>query len=66
MCDFCEHDKKYRISKGWQLSDGVLFNTLKNSHCLVADDADRGYYDSLKINFCPLCGRKLSEEAENE
>lgn len=53
-CKYCSGDvdtRNYLISSG---SEGVYIDGNNN---LTADDEFE--FEELKINFCPVCGRKL-------
>lgn len=56
MCDFCRNKKKIIDGKG----NLVLFGSENN---MIFDNSDgKEVAGSVKINFCPICGRKLVEE----
>lgn len=47
--------------------NGILIDVENDEHYLVFDNSSGEYTKgAVKIAFCPLCGRKLSEETENE
>ena len=55
MCDFCRNKKKIIDGKG----NLVLFGAENN---MIFDNSDGKEVGAVKINFCPICGRKLVEE----
>ena len=53
MCDFCRNKKKIIDGKG----NLVLFGAENN---MIFDNSDgKEVAGAVKINFCPMCGRKL-------
>lgn len=64
MCDFCENIKEYDSNKDFHLADGVAYDTKTNRHYIVCNDSWEDYCEELEVEFCPLCGRKLSEGTE--
>lgn len=55
MCDFCRNKKKIIDGKG----NLVLFGAENN---MIFDNSDgKEVAGAVKINFCPICGRKLVE-----
>ena len=55
-CDFCRNKKKIIDGKG----NLVLFGAENN---MIFDNSDgKEVAGAVKINFCPICGRKLVEE----
>lgn len=53
MCDFCRNKKKIIDGKG----NLVLFGAENN---MIFDNSDgKEVAGVVKINFCPICGRKL-------
>lgn len=65
MCDFCENIKNYDEYGNHWYAGGVLYNAKEKEYCLAQNDSEYDFNDYLDINYCPLCGRKLSEETEN-
>ena len=63
-CNYCQ---KTEIGSDWKPLlgnfNGILYiDNVHNYLCLEFEDEDTfggGYYDSIKINYCPMCGRKL-------
>lgn len=56
MCEFCRYKKKIIDGKG----NSVLFGAENN---MMFDNSDgKKIAGVVKINFCPICGRKLVEE----
>lgn len=62
MCDFCENIKEYDSNKDFHLDDGVVCDKKTNRYYIVCNDSWEDYCEELEVKFCPLCGRKLSEE----
>jgi hypothetical protein len=53
MCDFCRNKKKIIDCKG----NLVIFGAENN---MIFDNSDgKEVAGAVKINFCPICGRKL-------
>ena len=73
MCEFCENDKTI-ISSIKQFADRIetvicgvkgreLFcSTMIQTSGIILSPA----IAERKINYCPMCGRKLSEVSEND
>ena len=66
MCDFCDKIfdslETYKDSKyyNWDESDIIYRNGNSTYLYLLCDDY---YYNrSMRINYCPMCGRNLKEE----
>lgn len=56
MCDFCMNKKKIIDGKG----NLVIFGAENN---MIFDNSDgKETAGAVKINYCPICGRKLVEE----
>jgi hypothetical protein len=56
MCDFCRNKKKIIDGKG-----NLVFFGAENN--MMFDNSDgKEIAGAVKINFCPMCGRKLVEE----
>ncbi len=68
MCDFCENIPKTDEELGKMIMNGaedIIFYDKKRGFCLYGDTGDSGCQYALdNIKFCPICGRKLSEETE--
>lgn len=69
MCEFCEN-----IGIGipnWDFSDETkptfygnaieIRRIMENNALVYTNSADEYGYGALNINYCPICGRKLSE-----
>lgn len=55
-CEFCKGKKEFTLKEG--LDIGLLNNKLDFSFHAFAC----GYFeDELKINYCPICGKKLGD-----
>ncbi len=53
MCDFCRNKKKIIDGK-----ENLVFFGAKNN--MMFDNSDgKEIAGAVKINFCPMCGRKL-------
>lgn len=62
MCDFCENRKKindYGENKGlfW-----INHYEELSQYTLVSSDENENNRRGLDISFCPICGRKLTED----
>ena len=56
MCEFCDGKKKIIDGKG----NSVLFGAENN---MIFDNSDgKEVAGVVKINYCPICGRKLVKE----
>nr|DAT74285.1 MAG TPA: Rad50 zinc hook motif [Caudoviricetes sp.] len=56
MCEFCSYKKKIIDGKG----NLVLFGAENN---MIFDNSDgKEVAGAVKINYCPICGRKLVKE----
>ena len=56
MCDFCRNKKKIIDGKG-----NLVFFGAENN--MMFDNSDgKEIVGDVKINYCPICGRKLVEE----
>ena len=56
MCEFCSYKKKIIDGKG----NSVLFGAENN---MIFDNSDgKEVAGVVKINYCPICGRKLVKE----
>lgn len=55
-CEFCKSKKEFTLKKG--LDIGLSNNKLD----FYFDTCACGYFeDELKINYCPMCGKKLGD-----
>jgi len=41
-------------------ADPRIFITVSGAYLQIFDEEYPGFIDSIKINYCPMCGRKLS------
>lgn len=62
MCEFCEdiamdNDEYY----GKRYDGGDFIFKDENGFGLLIDTGDSGRLGYIKVNFCPICGRKLVE-----
>lgn len=73
MCDFCEKESKYEWVYG---KCGIRRNTPRGTVLAISDISYCPPYKEcsnknfpvtleMPIVYCPMCGRKLSEETEN-
>ncbi len=70
MCEFCENIPKTDEEFGKMRMNGaedIIFYDNERGFCLYGDTGDSGCpYCLNNIKFCPMCGRKLSEETEKQ
>lgn len=63
MCDFCNIQIYENISEDedWEIvyADGYI-DVRRN--CDLGNFGEFSVHTEFKINYCPICGRKLSEE----
>lgn len=68
MCEFCKkiamNDDEY-MKKRYDGGDFIC-RDVKDGFGLFIDTGDSGCPGYIKINYCPMCGRKLAEEIEKE
>lgn len=68
MCDFCENIQTIDFSEETSktLCSGISIDKQTGEYFIVSDFRlyEYGLIDSLKIHYCPICGRKLDEEKE--
>lgn len=70
MCKYCEEheyicDTRTKRSKKGEFIPGIEIDITNNELYVlaVADTYEPGVVDqTIKINYCPMCGRKLSDE----
>ena len=62
MCKYCKTTHKDGLQAGADFGDGKNLFRLINTGRIAArrDDWDFALH-SVKIKFCPMCGRELSE-----
>lgn len=65
MCKFCEKIRNYEEYKDYLMRDGILYNKESGKYCIVANYLIEDFEDGIAVNFCPMCGRKLSKVSEN-
>lgn len=79
MCDFCEK-RAFKEVDGYETgrnmniasyfsnnTDGIMIDEDGGDIFLTFDNSGGEYgKGAVKIAYCPLCGRKLSEETEND
>ena len=71
MCKYCENNENFDV-----YSDLGLRATIEtrrgNPYIEIWGSLDAGYFGyadiegEIEINYCPVCGRKLAEEADAE
>ena len=72
MCDYCEKEKEYNDYLGVVEKD---FGIIDVRTCLYIGDngklevgtdicENNAFYELIKINFCPMCGRNLAMDNE--
>ena len=61
-CKYCEGDVDDRnyIAKDLELLEDKIYLYIDGNGMLNVSNQD-GFYDDTKINYCPMCGRKLVE-----
>ena len=63
MCEFCKDiattDDEY-MEKRYSGGDFIFKD--ENGFGVLIDTGDSGCLGYIKINYCPICGRKLVEE----
>ena len=64
MCKYCEGDE-YIVGKNGCASF-VWMRIGNNGNLLFNTDANEYDRGEAKINYCPMCGRKLTEEHDAE
>lgn len=67
MCDFCNNDIYSNISDDydWEITSykSYYYYYLTVEHTLnLGDLGSKSYTTDVKINYCPICGRKLEDE----
>lgn len=72
MCDYCEYDTNFDLDN-IDFSSTVNFRTFIDKTCWwypkikLCTSIDLGIYgqidikNSFRINYCPICGRKLED-----
>lgn len=58
-CDFCSEDKHYKLRNE---KSGELEFILEDDDLLTIFGYDEFDCFETKINYCPMCGRKLKTE----
>lgn len=61
-CKFCEGDVDHRkyIARDLELLEEKIDLYIDGNGMLNVSNQD-GFYDDTKINYCPMCGRKLKQ-----
>lgn len=66
MCEYCENikvvDDKEELD--YCLSECIVYETQSGKHWIITKNWVYDWDDCLDIEFCPMCGRKLSEVTE--
>ena len=70
-CKLCEKIWKskdeYRESERYPWDERIVITMKEGQPWLYVPCGDTWYSDTvLQINYCPYCGRKLTEESNNE
>lgn len=63
MCEFC---KKNGFGENINTKTGHWFLYREKTSAIYYQHGNSKNACGLPINYCPICGRKLSEVAENE
>ena len=63
MCEFCKNPTKwntddYSLVSNRNLSDGIM-QAEDNTYQIGTFDSHSDYWETMTINYCPICGRKL-------
>lgn len=58
-CKYCSNGKDHI------LVEGVTNEVYVSNKTILACCGWCGAYTTVKINYCPVCGRKLDEEEQN-
>lgn len=63
MCDFCKKiiDDKSEYLNALSIEDDFIFKD-NDEYYLRIDTGDRFCTGTMKINYCPICGRKMVED----
>ena len=59
MCEYCENQPLVI----WEDSDSEVYLN-KNNLVVMQYLIELNSLNAIEINFCPMCGRKLQEQAE--
>ena len=60
MCEYCNENKSYK-KRLYDCDDEIFIND-KNKLNVYVDCEEYQYNIEIKINYCPMCGRKLKGE----
>lgn len=68
MCEFCDKIKEVDDTEYLYhcLSEGIVYEKQSNTHYLITRNLGYDWDDCLGINYCPMCGRKISEVSADE
>ena len=58
MCDYCD---AMRTVHRWDMGDATVFIDICGDDVRIYDDEMPGMFESFKIHFCPICGRRLDD-----
>lgn len=63
MCEYCENGKNIELSNDSAKSYWFIIprNGQAGLYCKMGE-SEHGNAYGIKINHCPMCGRKLTEE----
>lgn len=71
MCKYCENNESFNVYSDIRLN-AAIETRRGNPYIEVWGSLDGGYFGyadidgEIEINYCPVCGRKLVEEAYAE
>lgn len=71
MCKYCENNESFNVYSDIGLN-AAIETKRGNPYIEVWGYLDAGYFGyadidgEIEINYCPVCGRKLAEEADSE
>lgn len=55
-CEYCKEETEIFRDANMYIPKGT-----KRLRVLCMDGFERGYMDSVEINYCPMCGSKLGD-----
>ena len=62
MCEYCQQDYQQTLSDEGGLTLEIIKEDKKYGIESVFNGKHEHMYTFTKINYCPMCGRKLDEE----
>ena len=64
MCEYCESDKKGYVKHLYDVAYGDFatmgFYPATKEVCVEVDAFGKLFTNTFKINYCPMCGRRLN------